>query len=490
MTRACVIGAGFAGLALAIRLQSAGIVTTLVEAAGEAGGCARTIRVGEHVFDAGPDTITDPAGLAALWHAGGAVLGDDVTLVPVAPVARVLWPDGAAFDWPADPALRRAEVARFAPGDISGYEDLVRDAEETRLALAPPPGDAAVPTTAHALAIAARRAPTLIRNQAWRSQAARIGSYVRAPRLRELLAMPALARGANPFEVGGVPAGGSAAIRVEGGMHRLVAAMVALFEARGGALRLNAPVRRIHTIGTRAHAVECVDGWQERFDVIASGADLMATYRGFLAGVPHGDFVARRLVRRAWSPAMFSVHLALDGAVPGIAARTVLMPARFRGLVEDIFDHGVLPRDMAIVLNHAAGEGDVSLLSAHVPVANLAQLPIDWAEVAPRLKQRVLAELGGRLLPGIGERILASAVVSPADHAAATGAYAGSAWSLGVTRLGSLGLPGPWARAPLRDPVISNLYLVGAGTQCGPGIAAALASAAEAAGLIAADTPI
>ncbi len=32
-TRACVIGAGFGGLALAIRLQSAGIATTVIEAA-------------------------------------------------------------------------------------------------------------------------------------------------------------------------------------------------------------------------------------------------------------------------------------------------------------------------------------------------------------------------------------------------------------------------------------------------------------------------
>ena len=38
--RAVVIGAGFGGLALAIRLQSAGIATTLVEARDKPGGRA------------------------------------------------------------------------------------------------------------------------------------------------------------------------------------------------------------------------------------------------------------------------------------------------------------------------------------------------------------------------------------------------------------------------------------------------------------------
>jgi phytoene dehydrogenase-like protein len=38
--RACVIGAGFGGLALAIRLQSAGIQTTVIEARDKPGGRA------------------------------------------------------------------------------------------------------------------------------------------------------------------------------------------------------------------------------------------------------------------------------------------------------------------------------------------------------------------------------------------------------------------------------------------------------------------
>ena len=44
MRRACVVGAGFGGLALAIRLQAAGIETVLVEARDKPGGVAYSSR--------------------------------------------------------------------------------------------------------------------------------------------------------------------------------------------------------------------------------------------------------------------------------------------------------------------------------------------------------------------------------------------------------------------------------------------------------------
>ena len=63
---ACVIGAGFGGLALAIRLQSAGIATTLVEGRDKPGGRGYFWEKDGFTFDAGPTVITDPASLEEL----------------------------------------------------------------------------------------------------------------------------------------------------------------------------------------------------------------------------------------------------------------------------------------------------------------------------------------------------------------------------------------------------------------------------------------
>ncbi|MBU2342081.1 MAG: NAD(P)-binding protein, partial [Alphaproteobacteria bacterium] len=50
---ACVIGSGFGGLALAIRLQSAGVATTVIESRDKPGGRAYVFERDGFTFDAG-----------------------------------------------------------------------------------------------------------------------------------------------------------------------------------------------------------------------------------------------------------------------------------------------------------------------------------------------------------------------------------------------------------------------------------------------------
>ena len=118
---AIVIGAGFGGLALAIRLQSAGIATTLVEARDKPGGRAYVYEEAGFTFDAGPTVITDPACLQELWALSGHDIAEDVELVPVMPFYRLNWPDGTNFDYTNDDTLLRGEIARLDPDDVAGY---------------------------------------------------------------------------------------------------------------------------------------------------------------------------------------------------------------------------------------------------------------------------------------------------------------------------------------------------------------------------------
>jgi len=124
--RACVIGSGFGGMALAIRLQSAGIATTVVEARDKPGGRAYHWERDGFIFDAGPTVVTDPACLEELWALSGHSLSEDVELMPVMPFYRLNWPDGVNFDYSNDAAGLRAEINRVAPGDLEGYEAFER----------------------------------------------------------------------------------------------------------------------------------------------------------------------------------------------------------------------------------------------------------------------------------------------------------------------------------------------------------------------------
>lgn len=481
--RACVIGAGLGGLALAIRLQAAGVPTVLIEARAEPGGLIRSLQRDGFTFHAGPAAIADPAPLRELWSLTGEDLADRLALIEVAPAWRCSWPDGSVLDLPADPA----QLARIAPDDLAGYEEFLewcaasRGDGWQRLAQSAPGN----------LLAALQSVPALLRHKGWRSAAGLTGSLVRSEKLREALTVPLLGVGANPYStpalglLGQLPPALGPAWWPQGGMGALVDALAQRFVALGGELRLHDPVVRIDTVGNRATAVECASGWRTAVTQVASNADLVHTWRDLLGGTGFGAERARKLMGRRFSPSAFTVHFALEGTWPGIPHRMVLFGPRYAGLLDDVFTHGVLPQDQLILLAHPSlTDPDLappgkSVFSATVPVANLAKLPIDWEVVGPVLQQRILAEIGRRLVPDIGDRIVTAFHTTPRDLALDFNAWAGAAWSLEAipTQSGPL-------RPHQRDGKLANLFLVGAGTHPGAGVAAVLASAKGAAALM------
>ena len=119
---AAVIGSGFGGLALAIRLQSAGIQTTLIEGREKPGGRAYVWEDKGFKFDAGPTVITDPSCLEELFELSERKLSDYVELLPVAPFYRLIWSDGTVFDYSNDDAALFAQIEAKNPDDVAGYK--------------------------------------------------------------------------------------------------------------------------------------------------------------------------------------------------------------------------------------------------------------------------------------------------------------------------------------------------------------------------------
>ena len=480
MSRACVIGAGFGGLALAIRLQSAGIETTIVEARDKPGGRAYYWERDGFTFDAGPTVITDPPCLKELWELTGHDMAEDVTLMPVSPFYRLNWPDGTNFDYSNDPVDLPREIARVAPGDLPGYEDFLRYAagvyEEGYVKLGH------VPFLDFASMIKA--APALAKYQAWRSVYSMVSSFVKSEKLREALSFHTLLVGGNPMTTSAIYAlihklemdGG--VWWAKGGTNQLIAGMVKHFERLGGKLRLHDPVLHIHTLGNRVTEVETASGWTERFDAVASNADIIHSYRDLLSDSPRGKQMTKSLMKKRYSPSLFVVHFGVEGTWPGIPHHMILFGPRYKGLVEDIYEHGVLPQDFSIYLHHPtvtdpgmAPEGK-STFYALIPVANQGKLPIDWEQIGPLLEKRILDEVGRRLIPDIHDRIVTKFHYAPRDFALDLNAHLGSAFSLEPILTQSA-----WFRGHNRDDKIGNFYLVGAGTHPGAGIPGVVGSA-------------
>ena len=121
MRTAAVIGAGFGGIALAIRLQSAGVQTVLFEARDKPGGRAYVYEDAGFTFDAGPTVITDPSAIEEVFALSGRKLAEYVELMPVSPFYRLSWEDGYTFDYVNDQAELERQIAARSPGDVAGY---------------------------------------------------------------------------------------------------------------------------------------------------------------------------------------------------------------------------------------------------------------------------------------------------------------------------------------------------------------------------------
>ena len=487
MKKVAVIGAGFGGLALAIRLQSAGIQTTVIEARDKPGGRAYYWERDGFTFDAGPTVVTDPPCLKELWALSGHDIAEDVELVPVKPFYRLNWADGTNFDYTNDEAVLNAEIAKLNPRDVAGYADFLKFSagvfEEGYVKLG------SVPFLDFASMI--KSAPPLIRYQAWRSVYSIVSSYIENEKLREAFSFHSLLVGGNPMTASAMYAlihklekdGG--VWWAKGGTNKLIAGMVKHFERLGGTVRLGDPVVHIHSLGDRVTAVETKSGWRESVDAVASNGDIVHSYADLMPDNGHAQRRAKSLKKKKFSPSLFVVHFGVEGTWPGIAHHMILFGPRYKCLLDDIYKHGVLPEDFSIYLHHPSvtdpsmAPPGMSTFYALVPVANMGKLPIDWDEIGPQFEKRVLDEVGRRLIPDIHSRIVTKFSYTPKDFSIDLSAHQGSAFSLEPLLTQSA-----YFRAHNRDDAIKNFYLVGAGTHPGAGIPGVVGSAKATAGLM------
>jgi phytoene desaturase len=489
--RAAVIGSGFGGLAVAIRLQTAGFDTTIYEALDQPGGRATVFRDDGFVFDAGPTVITAPHCLEELFSEAGRRMSDYVELLPVEPFYRLIWSDGDAFDYTGDAADMLRAVSARSPEDVEGYRRFVAYAKQVfekgyeELAATP----------FLRFSDMLRVAPQLARLRADRSVYSTVARFVKDEHLRQALSFHTLLVGGNPFETSSIYTLIHYLERKwgvffpRGGTGTLVQALVRLFEELGGRLELSTPVQNVRVLrnGKVVHRVRAGRQQQSErdFDVVVSNADLHHTYSRLFPDEPSAQRESRRVAALDWSMSLFVLYFGTNRTYRDqLAHHTVLFGPRYRGLLQEIFHGHNLPDDFSLYL-HAPTVTDASLAPAGCdsfyvlsPVPHLGQAALNWGGGAPACSGRVLASLEPHM-PDLRKHVVVQRYRTPEEFRDELGAYQGSAFSCAPKLTQSA-----WFRPHNRDPHIPGLYLVGAGTHPGAGVPGVVNSAKATASLI------
>ena len=477
---AVVIGAGFGGLAAAVRLAARGYRVTVIDRLDQVGGRAYAHRQDGFTFDGGPTIVTAPFVFEALWALHGERMADHVTLRPLEPYYTIRWEDGRTFRCWSDAERMRAEIAAFDPGDIDGYEAFLAESEKCyRTGF-----EKMIDEPFHTVGRMAAQMPGLIARRADRSVHALVSRYVRNERVRQSLSFHPLFIGGNPLRTSGVMSLISFLERkygvhyAMGGTGALARGIADLAERHGATLRLREQVDEIIVREGAAKGVRLASGETVAADCVVSNAEAGWTYTRLLRNHARRRWTDRRVGRMRYSMSLFVWYFGTDRRYEDIGHHTILMGPRYRGLLGDIFDRKVLADDFSLYLHRpsasdpcVAPEG-CDAFYVLSPVPNLDG-DIDWSAMAEPYRRRLQDHLERTVLPGLSSSIVSSRLMTPVDFRDRLLSTKGAAFGMEPTMFQLA-----WFRPHNISEEIADLYLVGAGTHPGAGLPGVVSSAA------------
>ena len=480
---AVVIGAGLGGLASAMRLGAKGWRVTVVDRLDEPGGRGSSITENGHRFDLGPTIVTVPQGLRDLWAACGRDFDADVRLVPMDPFYEIRWPDGSRFTARQDDAAMQAEVARLSPGDLAGYRQFLTDSEARYWFGYEDMGRRSM----HRFLDLIKVLPRFAWLRADRSVHAHAARRVRDPRLRFALSFHPLFIGGDPFNVTSMYILVShleKAFGVHyamGGVQAIARAMVEVIEGQGGQVLLNTEVDEILHRQGRAAGVLLANGRVLRADVVVSNADPGQTYDRLLRNLPRRRWTTPKLKRARWSMGLFVWYFGTQGTRgmwKDVGHHTIAVGPRYKDHIKDIFIRGKLAGDMSLYVHRpsvtdpsVAPEGGDTFYALS-PVPHLGHGVVDWATEAEPYRQKMLAMLEERLLPGLSRHITISKVFTPETFRDRYLSPMGAGFSIEPRILQSA-----WFRPHNISEELPGLFLAGAGTHPGAGVPGVIGTA-------------
>lgn len=476
---AVVVGAGFGGIAAALRLRAKGYRVTLLDRCAQLGGRAQVFERDGFRHDAGPTVITAPFLFEELFALFGERFADHVNLVPLTPWYRFCFADGDHFDYGGTLDETLAEIGRISPADREGYLRLLahskRIFEVGFTQLSDQPFDR--------LRTMLRVIPNLIRLRCDRTVWGLVKRFLKNEKLRQAFSIQPLLVGGNPFDTTSIYGlihyleRAHGVFFAMGGTGAITRALGGLMERRGVAVQLNTTVRRIRVQAGVVNGVELANGGVIPADLVVSNADAAHLYTSMIPKAQQAWSSRLKLSAASYSMGLFVLYFGTRKTYPDVAHHTIWLGARYRELLAEIFDKKVLSDDFSLYV-HRPTATDASFApegceSFYVlcPVPNL-QANIDWAVQGPQLRDRIVKALDATLLPGLSDSITAEFCMTPNDFQHDYLSVNGAGFSVAP-----LFRQSAWFRFHNRAEGIRNLYLVGAGTHPGAGLPGVLCSA-------------
>lgn len=479
MKRAVVVGAGFGGIAAALRLRARGYDVTIIDRCKRLGGRAQVFERDGFIYDAGPTVITAPFLLEELFELFNKQLSDYIDIMPVEPWYRFYYPDGETFDYGGDLEDTLKEINRIAPEDSNNYQRLLNQSQAifdigfSKLAHRP----------FHSFATMIRQIPQLIKLRSYKSVHALVSQYLTSDRLRQAFSIQPLLVGGNPFDTTSIYNLIHFLERkwgihyARGGMGAVINGLETLLREEGVDIQLQTTVNAFNVESNRIKSLVLGNGERVEADLVVSNMDPTYLY-GKLIPKQDQPVLTRLKTRRAkLSMGLYVLYFGTNKTYPDVAHHTIWLGKRYKALLNDIFNNKILADDFSLYLHRPTatdpqmappGNDCFYVLS---PVPNL-QGAVDWATTRDQYRDKILTALESTLLPGLKASLVHSFDMTPDEFQSDYLSTAGAGFSIAPRLTQSA-----WFRYHNKGECYDNLFLVGAGTHPGAGLPGVISSA-------------
>ena len=408
--RAIVAGAGFGGIAAALRLRARGYDVHLIDRCPRLGGRGQVFEHEGFRHDAGPTVLTAPFLIEELFTLFGKRMADYIELVEPDPWYRFHFHDGETFDYGPTEAATEAEIARLSPRDVEGYRRMgawskkIYDIGFNRLSTVP----------FHSVGFMLKQIPHLLRLRSYESVWGMVSRFIKDDRLRRAFSIQPLLVGGNPFDTTAIYGMINHLERThgiwfpKGGTGALVDALEMLMREEGIQLSLNTTIDRIQVENGRATGVVLQTGRVLDADVVVSNMDPVHVYRHMLPTDLASPVARLRSKHGRLSMGLYVLFFGARRTWPQVAHHTVWFGERYKSLLRDIFHKKVLAEDFSLYVHRPtatdpsfAPEGCDSFYVL-CPVPNLAGGQ-DWSVEGPKLRDRIVKALDASMMPGLSD---------------------------------------------------------------------------------------
>jgi phytoene desaturase len=478
-TSVLVIGAGLGGIAAAAHLARRGLHVTVLEKNSHPGGRCDHFSRGGHHFDTGPTLFIMPHVYEDEFAALGASLHDMLDLRRVDPTYHLVFDDGSQLALTSDLRAMCDQLEAMEPESFQGYLRYMDEGHRHYHQ-----------AMQHLVKRDFRRAgdffnlrnvPLLFSLKPLSRHYSHMAAYFDTPRLKSAFTFQDVYMGLSPFEA---PATFSMMPYTEmahgvwypqGGMYRVVEALMDIASQAGVEFAFNTGVKQIALNGRRATGVLLENGQRLTAGAVLANADLPYVYSNLLPA----DGQAEQLARKRYSCSVISFFWGVDRPYPALGPHTLFLADNYRANFDEITRDLSVPANPSLYI-HAPARLDPAMapagedtLIAIVPVGHMHERDDqDWRALMQEARQAVFRRLQLLGITDLEAHIKFETCFTPLSWRKRYNLVRGATHGL-CHNLMQLG----YFRPANRHRDYHNLYFVGASTHPGTGMPTALISA-------------